>query len=108
MSNLHPKAKTGEFLPSVRQMTLIDANMELNGVINHAVKTLFPDDMLGEERDFMMRGILIRLQALTDVMYAAACSTDDELRHYLNAAYAKHHSFTETPATDIIQEAAHA
>lgn len=107
MSNLHPKATTGEFLPDVRHMTLLDANMELNGLINHAVSEIFPNEDMCEERDFMLRGLLIRIQALTNVMYAASCCTDADLVHHLSAAYGKHHSFVSTPATETDTEATH-
>lgn len=100
MANLHPNANTGSFLPDVRETMLVDATMELNGLINHVVSTFFTDSELGEERNFMLRGVLIRVQALANAMYATACSPDDELRHHLGAAYGKHHSFINTPASE--------
>lgn len=100
MSNLHPNANVGSFLPGVREMALVDANLELNGLIDHAISDLIKEDSLGEERNHVLRGLLIRVQALTNVMYATACSTDDELRHYLGAAYGKHHNFKQTVFDD--------
>lgn len=106
MSSLHLKASTGGFLPGVRETVLIDANMELNGLINNALSNLLPDESLGEERDFMLRGLLIRAQALANVMYAASCSADEDLCDYLAVAYLKHHTFVSTPAISAEGEAA--
>ncbi len=106
MNNLHPNASIGSFLPGVRELALVDANMELNGLIDHAIADLITEESLGEERNHVLRGLLIRVQALTNVMYATACSTDEELRHYLGAAYGKHHNFQQTVADEHSSEGA--
>lgn len=104
MSKLHPLANVGEFLPSSRQTALIDANSEINSLIDHAIETLFPDEAMTDSKDFLLRGVLMRIQTLGNVMYGSACAADEDLKRFLSDAYGRHHSFKQTEADDRVSE----
>lgn len=102
MSDLHPLANVGDFLPGDRQTILIDANSEINALIDHAIEALFPDEVMTDSKEFLLRGVLMRIQTLGNVMYGSACSADKDLKYYLDSAYGSHHSFKHTVATDQV------
>lgn len=101
MSDLHPLANKGSFLPPQRETIFIDANLELSHLIDHLFEKVFPDQSLTDAHEFLMRGILMRIQALGGVMFSSACATDEELKSQMTSAYGKHHNFNGTTVDEV-------
>jgi len=96
MSKLHPNAMDGQFLPETRAGLVLDASLELAGLVKKTLADHFPDEAMRDESNFVLRGCIQRIESLAQVMYSAACESDESLREDLRVAYGRHHKFTAT------------